>query len=225
MLEIEIAGLREIMANLDQAFAKAIDLLLDCQGKVVITGLGKSGHIGHKVAATFSSTGTPAFFVHSAELHHGDFGVIDKQDLVLAISSSGETNEIKLALEPLKRLGLKIIALTGNLNSTLAKYADITLNINVSQEACPYNIAPTASSTATLAIGDALAIVLMQYKGFGIKDFARKSSGWIYWQTVVLTVNSIMRSGNNVPIVSAEANYQQVLSEIENKKLGFTRRM
>ena len=221
VLEIEIAGLSEVLANVDSSFEKAIALLLDCQGKVIVTGLGKSGHIGNKIAATFSSTGTPAFFVHSAELHHGDFGVIDKRDLVLAISSSGETSEVKLALEPLKRLGLKIIALTGNLNSTLAKYADVILNIGVSQEACPFNIAPTASTTATLAMGDALAIVLMQHKGFGVKDFAKSHPGGSIGKQL-LTIDSIMRSGNAVPKIAYDASYQQILDEIENKKLGFT---
>jgi arabinose-5-phosphate isomerase len=221
VLEVEIAGLSEVLANLDTNFEQAIELLLNCQGKVIVTGLGKSGHIGNKIAATFSSTGTPAFFVHSAELHHGDFGVIDTRDLVLVISSSGETNEVKLALEPLKRLGLRIIALTGNLNSTLAKYADVILNIAVSQEACPFNIAPTASTTATLAMGDALAIVLMQHKGFGVKDFAKSHPGGAIGKQL-LTIDSIMRSGNAVPKVSFDANYQQILDEIENKKLGFT---
>ena len=221
VLEIEIAGLSEVLANIDNNFENAIELLLNCQGKVIVTGLGKSGHIGNKIAATFSSTGTPAFFVHSAELHHGDFGVIDKRDLVLAISSSGETSEIKLALEPLKRLGLKIIALTGNLNSTLAKYADVILDVSVIQEACPFNIAPTASTTATLAMGDALAIVLMQYKGFGVKDFAQSHPGGSIGKQI-LTIDSIMRSGNAVPQVASDADYQKILDEIEYKKLGFT---
>lgn len=221
VLEIEIAGLNEILANLDNNFEKAIELLLQCKGKVIVTGLGKSGHIGNKIAATFSSTGTPAFFVHSAELHHGDFGVIDNRDLLLAISSSGETNEVKLALEPLKRLGLKIIALTGNLNSTLAQYADIVLSIAVAQEACPFNIAPTASTTATLAMGDALAIVLMQNKGFTIKDFSKSHPGGSIGKQL-LTIDSIMRSGEAIPQVKSNTNYQDILTEIEKKKLGFT---
>ena len=221
VLEIEIAGLKEISARLDKTFEAAIDLLLHCEGKVIVTGMGKSGHIGNKIAATFASTGTPAFFVHSAELHHGDFGVIDDRDLVLAISSSGETNEIKLALDPIKRLGLKIIALTGNANSTLAQYADVILNVSVGQEACPFNLAPTASTTATLAVGDALAIVLMQRKGFTVKDFARSHPGGNLGKQL-LTIDSIMRSGDKVPKVSIDAGYEIILSEIENKKLGFT---
>lgn len=221
VLEIEMDGLKEVIANINHNFVEAINLLLNCQGKVIVTGLGKSGHIGNKIAATFASTGTPAFFVHSAELHHGDFGVIDERDLVLAISASGETNEVKLALEPLKRLGLKIIALTGSLNSTLAKYADVTLNVGVGKEACPFNIAPTASTTATLAMGDALAIVLMQHKGFGIKDFAKSHPGGSIGKQL-LTIDSIMRSGKAIPKVSLEATYQNILDEIENKKLGFT---
>jgi len=221
VLKTEIAGLNEVLARLDYNFEAAIELLLHCEGKVIVTGIGKSGHIGNKIAATFASTGTPAFFVHSAELHHGDFGVIDNRDLVLAISTSGETNEIKLALDPLKRLGLKMIALTGNLNSTLAKYADVILNVSVTEEACPFNIAPTASTTAALAIGDALAIVLMQRKGFTVKDFARSHPGGSLGKQL-LTVDTIMRSGEAVPKVKAGADYQSILKEIENKKLGFT---
>ncbi len=221
VINIEIAGLKEVLAHLDNTFEEAIELLMHCEGKVIVTGMGKSGHIGNKIAATFASTGTPAFFVHSAELHHGDFGVIDDRDLVLAISSSGETNEIKLALDPLKRLGLKIIALTGNTNSTLAQYADVILNVSVAQEACPFNLAPTASTTATLALGDALAIVLMQRKGFSVKDFARSHPGGSLGKQL-LTIDGIMRSGNDVPKISMDAGYQQILNEIENKKLGFT---
>ncbi len=221
VLEIEIEGINEILHNLDNNFAQAIELLLQCQGKVIITGMGKSGHIGNKIAATFASTGTPAFFVHAAELHHGDFGAIDNRDLVLAISSSGETTEIKQALDPIKRLGLKIIALTAKSDSTLAKFADIVLNIAVSQEACPLNIVPTASTTATLVMGDALAIVLMTRKGFSIKDFVKSHPGGSLGKQL-LTVDSIMRSGNALPKVLFNANYSQVLAEIGNKKLGFT---
>ena len=206
---------------MDDSFESAIGLLAQCQGKVIVTGMGKSGHIGNKIAATFASTGTPAFFVHSAELHHGDFGAIDDRDLILAISLSGETAEIKLALDPIKRLGLKIIALTGSTNSTLAKFADVVLNVSVSKEACPLNLAPTASTTATLAMGDALAIVLMMRKGFTVKDFAKSHPGGALGKQL-LTIDSLMRSGNAVPKVSIVADYNQVLTEIENKKLGFT---
>jgi len=221
VLEIEIAGISEIMACLDHSFEQAIALLLQCHGKVIVTGMGKSGHIGNKIAATFASTGTPSFFVHSAELHHGDFGAIDDRDLILAVSLSGETAEIKLALDPIKRLGLKIIALTGNPNSTLAKFADVVLNVSVTQEACPLNLAPTASTTATLAMGDALAIVLMMRKGFTVKDFVKSHPGGTLGKQL-LTVDSIMRSGNALPKVSTNTAYDQVLTEIENKKLGFT---
>ena len=221
VLEIEMAGIGEVLTHLDQSFDLAVDLLFQCQGKVIVTGMGKSGHIGNKIAATFASTGTPAFFVHSAELHHGDFGVIDNRDLVIVISSSGETNEIKLALEPLKRLGLTIIALTGGLNSTLAKYADIVLNVGVTKEACPLNLAPTASTTATLAMGDALAIVLMQTKGFGVKDFVASHPGGSLGKQL-LTIESIMRSGHAVPKIEIDTDYAKVLEEIGNKKLGFT---
>jgi len=221
ILRLEIQGITEILNQLDHNFEKAVSLLAECKGKVIVTGMGKSGHIGNKIAATFASTGTPAFFVHSAELHHGDFGAIDGRDLVLAISSSGETAEIRLALDHLKRLGLKIIALTGNTNSTLAKFADIVLDISVSQEACPFNLAPTASTTATLAMGDAIAIVLMMQKGFTVKDFAKSHPGGMLGKQL-LTVNSIMRSGTAVPKILTTTSYDQVLAEIENKKLGLT---
>lgn len=221
VLEIEIEGIKEICQNLDESFTKAIKLLLECQGKVIVTGMGKSGHIGNKIAATLASAGTPSFFVHAAELHHGDFGAIDNRDLVLAISSSGETTEIKLALDPIKRLGLKIIALTGNPSSTLAKFADTVLNIGVSQEACPLNMVPTASTTAALAMGDALAIVLMTAKGFGIKDFVKSHPGGSLGKQL-LTVDSIMRRGVSLPKVFLDTNYSQILTEIGNKKLGFT---
>jgi arabinose-5-phosphate isomerase len=221
VLEMEKNAISEIIAHLDKNFEQAITLLAECKGKVIVTGIGKSGHIGNKIAATFASTGTPAFFVHSAELHHGDFGAIDGHDLVLAISSSGETAEIRLALDHLKRLGLKIIALTGNTNSTLAKFADVVLDIGVSQEACPFNLAPTASTTATLAMGDAIAIVLMMQKGFTVKDFAKSHPGGTLGKQL-LTVNSIMRSGTAIPITLTTTGYDQVLTEIESKKLGFT---
>ena len=221
VLEIEMAGIGEIIANLDHNFEQAITLLAQCQGKVIVTGMGKSGHIGNKITATFASTGTPAFFVHSAELHHGDFGAIDDRDLVLAISLSGETAEIKQALDPIKRLGLKIIAITGNINSTLAKVADVVINVSVSKEACPLNLAPTASTTATLVMGDALAIVLMMRKGFTVKDFAKSHPGGTLGKQL-LTIDNLMRSGNAVPRISTTASYDQVLTEIENKKLGFT---
>jgi arabinose-5-phosphate isomerase len=196
-------------------------LLLACPGKVVVTGMGKSGHIGTKIAATFASTGTPAFFVHPAELRHGDFGMLDARDLVIALSSSGETQEIKLVLEPIKRLGLKLVALTGNLDSTLAKYADAVIDVSVEREACPLNLAPTTSTTVSLAVGDALAIVLMTKKQVRAEDFARSHPGGALGKSL-LTVQDIMRSGQDVPIVALSADHETLVSEITKKRLGFT---
>jgi arabinose-5-phosphate isomerase len=221
VLDQEAAAILRVKNRLDQSFEAAIALLLACPGKVVVTGMGKSGHIGTKIAATFASTGTPAFFVHPAELRHGDMGMIDERDLVIALSSSGETQEIKLVLEPIKRMGLKLVALTGNPDSTLAKYADVVLDISVEREACPLNLAPTTSTTVSLAVGDALAIVLMTKKGVCAEDFARSHPGGALGKSL-LTVQDIMRSGQDVPIVSLEADHETLVSEITRKRLGFT---
>ncbi|HEY9788412.1 MAG TPA: KpsF/GutQ family sugar-phosphate isomerase [Candidatus Obscuribacterales bacterium] len=221
VLVSEADALREIANRLDGAFEEAIGLLLRCQGKVVVTGIGKSGHIGCKIAATFASTGTPAFFVHPAELRHGDFGMLEERDLVVALSSSGETPEIKLVLDPIKRMGIKLIALTGNLQSTLAQHSDVVIDVGVAREACPLNLAPTSSTTAALAMGDALAIVLMTRKGFEAEDFARSHPGGSLGQQL-LTVKDVMRFGLQVPAVSLTANYDQILAEIDAKRLGFT---
>lgn len=221
VLTEEANAILRMKDRLAPSFEHAIELLLECSGKVVVTGMGKSGHIATKIAATFASTGTPAFFVHPAELRHGDFGMLDSRDLVIALSSSGETQEIKLVLEPIKRTGLKLIALTGNLGSTLAKYADVALDVGVDKEACPLNLAPTSSTTAALAMGDALAMTLMTVKGVEPEDFARSHPGGSLGQKLI-TVESIMRSGLDVPIVSLDASHDQVLSEIAQKKLGFT---
>lgn len=221
VLEIEAEAITGVRDRLSADFATAIELLFNCSGKVVVTGMGKSGHIASKIAATLASTGTPAFFVHPAELHHGDFGMLDRQDVVLALSGSGETQEIKLALEPIKRLGLPIIGLTGNLQSTLAKYSDVALDVAVNREACPLNLAPTSSTTAALAMGDALAIVLMIKKGFCAEDFARSHPGGSLGKQLI-TVRDIMRTGVDVPTVSLATDYTKVLTEITSKKLGFT---
>ncbi|MDX1986348.1 MAG: KpsF/GutQ family sugar-phosphate isomerase [Candidatus Obscuribacter sp.] len=217
----EAQAILRVKERLAPSFEHAIELLLECTGKVVVTGMGKSGHIGSKIAATFASTGTPAFFVHPAELRHGDFGMLDSRDLVIAISSSGETQEIKLVLEPIKRTGLKLIGLTGNMESTLSKYADVVLDVSVDKEACPLNLAPTSSTTVALAMGDALAMTLMAVKGIAAEDFARSHPGGSLGQKLI-TVESIMRSGLDVPIVSLDASHEMVLEEITRKKLGFT---
>jgi arabinose-5-phosphate isomerase len=213
-----ILGMRD---RLSVEFEQAIDLLMTCTGKVVVTGIGKSGHISSKIAATFASTGTPAFFVHPAELRHGDIGMLEDRDLIIALSGSGETPEIKQVLDPIKRLGLKIIALTGNKDSTLARISDVVLDVAVPREACPLNLAPTSSTTASLALGDALALVLMTRKNFRVEDFARSHPGGSLGQQLI-SVKDIMRCGLDVPQVSAGAQYTAVLREIDQKRIGFT---
>ncbi len=221
VLTIEANAIAEIGGRLSPAFEQAITLLYNCEGKVVVTGIGKSGHIAGKLAATFASTGTPAFFVHPAELRHGDFGMMDERDLIVVLSGTGETAEIKLALDPIKRLGVKIIALTGNVDSTLGKVSDIAIDVAVSREACPLNLAPTTSTTAALAMGDALAIVLMTKKGFSTEDFVKSHPGGSLGRQL-LTVKNIMRIGQEVPAVGLFASHAEVLAEIDRKKLGFT---
>jgi arabinose-5-phosphate isomerase len=221
VLEMEAEAILSLRDRLTDSFDRAAELVLKCTGKVVVTGMGKSGHIATKIAATFASTGTPAFFVHPAELHHGDFGMLDKKDIVIALSGSGETQEIKLALEPIKRLGLPLIALTGNLHSTLARYSDVSLDVAVDREACPLNLAPTSSTTAALAMGDALAVVVMTRRGFKAEDFARSHPGGNLGRKLI-TVKDIMRSGMAVPQVGLKADYNSVLKEIDAKRLGFT---
>ena len=221
VLRLEADAVWGLAGRLGDQFLKAIEILCSCQGKVVVTGMGKSGHIGNKIAATFASTGTPAFFVHPAELRHGDFGMLAEGDVVLALSGSGETSEIKLALEPIKRLGLPIIALTGGLKSTLAQFSTAVVDVGVAREACSLNLAPTSSTTAALAMGDALAIVLMNKKGFKTEDFARSHPGGALGAQL-LTVQDVMRFGLDIPVVGLTTGYNDVLSEITAKKLGFT---
>ncbi len=221
VLQMEADAILGVSAKLTEAFDSAIHLLMGCSGKVVVTGVGKSGHIGSKIAATLASTGTPAFFVHPAELRHGDFGMLEERDLTIALSYSGETQEIKLAIDPIKRLGVKVIALTGDLNSTLAKVADVALDTSVEREACPLNLAPTSSTTAALALGDALAIVLMQRKGFKAEDFARSHPGGNLGRQLLM-VQDVMRRGLQIPQVALDTDYALVLQEVDSKKLGFT---
>lgn len=221
VLEEEAEAILAIRNRLSIEFEDAIEMLAQCNGKVVVTGMGKSGHIANKIAATLASTGTPAFFVHPAELRHGDFGMMDEKDVVIALSGSGETQEITMVLDPIKRLGLKLIAMTGNLSSTLARFADIVLDVGVEREACPLNLAPTSSTTAALAMGDALAIVLMSLKGFQKEDFARSHPGGNLGK-MLITVQDVMRSGIQVPTVGVSTDYGTVLKEIDEKKLGFT---
>lgn len=221
VLRMEADAILNLCDRLDQTFAQAIQLLVQCQGKIVVTGMGKSGHIGNKIAATLASTGSPAFFVHPAELRHGDFGMLDTKDVIIVLSGSGETQEIKLVLDPIKRLGLPIIAFTGNLDSTLAKHSNAVIYVGVEREACPLNLAPTSSTTAALAMGDALAIVLMTVKGFKADDFARSHPGGNLGQQLV-TVSDVMRSGMEIPVVRLKTVYQDIVAEIDQKRLGFT---
>lgn len=221
VLELESEAVLRLTRKLDDRFVSAIQLLTKCQGKVVVTGMGKSGHIANKIAATLASTGTPAFFVHPAELRHGDFGMLDSRDVVIALSATGETQEIKLVLDPIKRLGLPIISLTGNPKSTLAQFSDVVIDVAVDREACFLNLAPTSSTTAALAMGDALAIVLMMQKGFKAEDFARSHPGGSLGKQLV-KVGDLMRKGVDVPMVTENEVYDKVLAEIDRKRLGFT---
>jgi arabinose-5-phosphate isomerase len=221
VLQLEAEAISTMSAKVDEQFAKAIELMQNCTGKVVVTGMGKSGHVGNKIASTFASTGTPSFFVHPAELRHGDFGMLQPRDLVIALSGSGETAEIKLILDPIKRLGIKIISLTGNKASTLAKFSDAIIDVSVTREACPLNLAPTTSTTATLAMGDALAVVLMTRKNFRVEDYAQNHPGGSLGRQLV-TVAGVMRHGGAVPSVALHANHEEVLTEVTDKKLGFT---
>ncbi len=221
VLRMEAEAILGLVDRLGSGFERAIDILIACQGKVVVTGMGKSGHIGNKIAATLASTGTPAFFVHPAELRHGDFGMLDRRDAVLALSVSGETQEIKLVLDPIKRLGLPIISFTGNPDSTLAKFSEAVIDTGVQREACPLNLAPTSSTTAALAMGDALAVVLMTCKGFKAEDFARSHPGGNLGRQL-LTVADVMRTGVDIPRVGLDDDYSRTLHEIDRKKLGFT---
>ncbi len=220
VLSMEAEAIVLMRNRLSDEFETAVSLILDCPGKVVVTGMGKSGHIASKIAATLASTGTPAFFVHPAELRHGDFGMLEERDIVLAISGSGETQEITQVLDPIKRLGMKLIGMTGNLDSTLARFADVILDVGVEREACPLNLAPTASTTATLAMGDALAIVIMTARGFQVDDFARSHPGGSLGKRL-LSVADVMRSGIQVPTVGLGSSQAQVLEEIDCKRLGF----
>jgi arabinose-5-phosphate isomerase len=221
VLTLESEAILAMRNRLSVSIEQAVHHILETPGKVVVTGMGKSGHIAHKIAATLASTGTPAFFVHPAELRHGDFGMLEERDIAIAISGSGETQEITLVLDPIKRMGLKLIAMTGNLSSTLARNADVILDVGVEREACPLNLAPTASTTATLAMGDALAVALMVSRGFKAEDFARSHPGGNLGKQL-LSVRDVMRFGIQVPTVGLSADHNQVLEEIERKKLGFT---
>jgi arabinose-5-phosphate isomerase len=220
VLKTEANAISALVERLDESFTRACDLILNCKGRVVVTGMGKSGHIGNKIAATLASTGTPAFFMHSGEASHGDLGMITADDLVIALSNSGETSEITLLLPLLKRRGIPLLALTGKPASTLARSADIHLDVSVSKEACPLGLAPTSSTTATLAMGDALAVAVLEVRGFTEEDFALSHPGGNLGRRLLLHVSDIMHSGDAIPLVNAEASLKETLLEMTAKGLG-----
>lgn len=219
---IEIAALQALDASLDDTFAQAVSMLLDCQGRIVVTGIGKSGHIARKIAATLASTGTPAFFMHGAEAVHGDLGMLTRQDIVLAISYSGTGQELLTVLSVAKRMGAPLISITGYPQSELARSADLHLNAHVEQEACPLNLAPTASTTAALVLGDALAVACLEARGFSREDFARSHPGGALGRRLLTFVRDVMRQGSALPIVSAGTKVPEALVEMSAKGMGMT---
>ena len=219
-LDIEAAALQSLKARLDDRFVRAVEMMLAVKGRVVVTGMGKSGHIGRKIAATLASTGTPAMFVHPAEASHGDLGMIKVVDVVLAISNSGESDELVAILPVLKRQGVPLIAMTGGLQSSLAQHADVVLDSSVEKEACPLNLAPTASTTAQLALGDALAVALLDARGFKPEDFARSHPGGSLGRRLLTHVGDVMRSGDDVPRVVPAASFTELMQEMSRKGLG-----
>jgi arabinose-5-phosphate isomerase len=222
VINIERQAIAALAYRIDNDFVKACRLMLACQGRVVVIGMGKSGHIGGKIAATLASTGTPAFFVHPGEASHGDLGMITRQDVVLALSNSGETHEIVTILPIIKRLGVPLIALTGNRNSALATFATVNIDVGVTQEACPLGLAPTASTTAALVMGDALAVSLLEARGFTRDDFALAHPGGTLGRRLLWLVSDIMHTGNEIPLVSTDAFIGAALLEMTGKKLGMT---
>ena len=221
-ISLEQDAITSLLARIDDSFVKACELILDCKGRVVVVGMGKSGHIGHKIAATLASTGTPAFFVHPAEASHGDMGMITADDVVLALSNSGTTNEIVTLLPLIKRLGLTLISMTGNPESTLATTSQVNLDTQVAKEACPLNLAPTSSTTVTLVLGDALAIALLEARGFTPEDFAFSHPGGALGRRLLLKVEHVMHSGDELPSVAHGATLRETLLEMTQKGLGMT---
>jgi arabinose-5-phosphate isomerase len=220
VLSIEAEAVSALSARLDERFLDAIGLILACRGRVVVSGVGKSGHIGRKIASTLASTGTPAFFLHAAEASHGDLGMITRDDVVLALSNSGQSDELLTIVPLIKRQGAKLIAVTGNPESTLAKESDVHLDARVAQEACPLNLAPTASTTAALALGDALAVALLDARGFDEQDFARAHPGGALGRRLLTHVADVMRTGEAIPSVPESATFFDVLLEMSRKGMG-----
>jgi len=222
VLKIEAEAISSLIGRIDDSFVKAVDLVYSCQGKVIVIGVGKSGLIGQKIASTLASTGTPSFFMHPAEGIHGDLGMLSKGDLLIAISNSGESDEVSQILPVVKRMGLPLIAMTGNLSSTLAKAGDAVINISVKEEACPLGLAPTASTTATLAMGDALAVAVLDKRGFEKEDFALIHPGGTLGKRLLLRVSDLMHAGNAIPLVKEDILMKEALFEITSKRLGVT---
>ena len=222
VLAIEAKAIEELIGRIDRRFAEAVDILHSSKGRVVVTGMGKSGLIGKKISATFASTGTPSFFLHPAEGIHGDIGMVMREDAVVMISNSGETGEIIALLPPFKRMNLRMICLTGRPQSTLAKNSDVVLDVSVKEEACPMNLVPTASTTVALAMGDALAVALLEKRGFKEEDFALFHPGGTIGRRLLLTVGEMMHTGSDIPMVDEESNMKDVICVITSKKLGVT---
>jgi len=222
VLNIEATAVQALASRLDENFLRAIDIILCCKGRVIVSGMGKSGHIARKIAATFSSTGTPAYFVHPAEASHGDLGMITSEDVIIALSYSGESQELMTIVPAIRRQGAKLISMTGNTASSLAKVSDVHLNAAVDKEACPMGLAPTASTTAALALGDALAVTLLDAKGFGAEDFARSHPGGSLGRRLLTHVYDIMRIDEQLPMIQENATLGDAILEISKKGIGMT---
>ncbi|WP_305072526.1 KpsF/GutQ family sugar-phosphate isomerase [Propionivibrio sp.] len=220
VLRIEADAVLALSSRINGAFLRALSLILNCRGRVIVSGMGKSGHIGRKIAATLASTGTPAFFVHPAEASHGDLGMITADDVVIGISNSGESAELLNIVPSIKRQGAKLIAMTGNEKSTLSRDADVHLDAGVAQEACPLNLAPTASTTAALALGDALAVALLDARGFGAEDFARSHPGGSLGRRLLTRMRDVMRTGEAIPVIAPEASIAEAIREITRGTIG-----
>ncbi len=222
VIKHETNAVQALTERVNQDFARACSFMLACKGRIVVLGMGKSGHIGHKIAATLASTGSPAFFVHPGEASHGDLGMITAHDVVLALSNSGETKELLTILPLIKRLGVPLIAMTGNCESNLSREADVNIDVSVEQEACPLNLAPTSSTTAALVMGDALAVALLEARGFTEADFAKSHPGGTLGRRLLLHISDIMHSGSEIPQVNTDASLRDGLMEMTDKGLGMT---
>ena len=222
VLRIESDAVAEIAQRIDARFGEAVRIIMSCRGRVVVSGIGKSGHVARKIASTLASTGTPAFFVHAAEASHGDLGMITRDDVVIAVSYSGESDELLTIVPLVKRGGAKLIAMTGNVQAALARDADVVLDTRVSKEACPLNLAPTASTTATLALGDALAVALLDARGFDRDDFARSHPGGSLGRRLLTHVRDVMRTGADVPSIAETASFSDAVLEMSDKRMGMT---